>query len=203
MNLELFREHHPHTLGDYVVRGFVGFARSIVSTLGKHRFVDRALIANTIIASFAMSLAYVLHMKVVLKGSPHRDRIEELLGEASAAHFHIIVMQKLGKLSGTGKFILAILQGVGSLCFRFVVVCSPALGHRLLGYIYEKSITDYTIWIDAIKKDVAANLPADALALQYWELLEGSTLIEVLESMRMDNIRSRDREHEYGDKKQA
>lgn len=203
MNPELFREHHPHTLGDYVVRGFVGFARSVVSALGKHRYVDRALIANTIIASFSMSLAYALHMKAVLRGDPRRDRIEELLGEASAAHFHIIVMQKLGTLKGFAKFVLAILQGLGSLCFRFMVVCSPSLGHRLLGYVYEKSITDYTIWIDAIRKEVAANIPADPLALQYWELLEGSTLVEVLESMRMDNIRSRDREHEYGDKKQA
>jgi hypothetical protein len=112
-------------------------------------------------------------------------------------------MQRLGTLKGFAHFMLTVLQGVGSLCFRMMVVCSPSLGHRLLGYAYEKSITDYTIWIDAIRKEAAANLPADALSLQYWELLEGSTLIEVLESMRMDNIRARDREHEYADKKQA
>jgi ubiquinol oxidase len=195
MTTDLFKEHHPHTLSDYMARSMVGFSRSLVCILGKSNFALRAVIANTILSSFTMVLASRLHYRAVRSGSPERDSIEDLLCEASGTHFHIIVIRKFVELSRMKRIFLSILQAISICFFGFISRFLPKTAHRTLGYMYEKSISDYSDWIDAITDGNIINTPASQVAVKYWELKPDSTIIDVLSSIREDSVKYRNFEH--------
>lgn len=195
MTNELFKEHHPHTLGDYMARGMVGFSRSIVSAIFKHGFANKAIIANTVLSSLAMILANRLHHRTIRRGEPDRESIEDLLCEASGTHFHIIVTRSLVTLTRLERIMLSIIQCVSICFFRLIACLSPRTSHRSLGYMYESSITEYSNWIDAIEDGDVVNAPAHPMAIKYWDLKTGSTLSTVLAAMRDDIAKFRDYEH--------
>lgn len=195
MTIDLYKEHHPHTLSDYMARYMVGFSRTFISVLLKHNFVLRAIISNTILSSFTLVLASKLHFKAVRNGLPNRDPIEDLLCEASGTHFHILVIKKISELSKFMKILLLIIQSVSNCFYGFISTFFPKTAHRTLGYMYEKSIADYSAWKDSITDGNIENMPASQMAIKYWELKSDSTFLNVLSSMIEDNVKYRDFEH--------
>ncbi len=194
MNNEMFKEHHPHRLSDYISRSSIELSRKFVSTLGKN-YAIRSVISNTILSSFAMILANSIHQKNVLKGLGDRDAIEDLLCEASAIHFQIIVARDLVELRKSTIIWLYILRAVAVCKFRLISFLSTSAAHRILGYIYEKSVADYSNWIDAIKTNEVVDIEASKIAIAYYELSSNAMLSDVLSAMRSDCIKYRDEEH--------
>lgn len=195
MTIDLYKEHHPHTLSDYMARSMVGFSRTFISILLKHNFASRAIFSNTILSSFTLVLASKLHFKAVLNGSPDRDPIEDLLCEASGTHFHIIVLKKISELSRFKRMLLSIIQSVSNCFFGFISAIFPKTAHRTLGYMYEKSISDYSDWKDSITDGNIENTPASQVAIKYWELKAEAIFVDVLSAVIEDNAKYRDSEH--------
>lgn len=199
MTSELFKEHHPHTISDYLARSMVGFSRSLVGSIGRNSFALRAIIANTILSSFSMVLANRLHHRAILRGLPEREAIEDLLCEASGTHFHIIVIRKFYVPTRFIRILLTIIQSISICFFRFVSCISFKTAHRTLGYMYEKSIFDYSTWIDSINDGNITNSAADLVAIKYWSLKDNASLTDTLAAIRDDNVKYRDYEHGYAE----
>lgn len=201
MNNDMFKEHHPHSLSDYLARSTVGISRKVVKTVGKKSYVMRSIIANTILSSLSMVLANSLHQKVVFNGKGNRDAIEDLLCEASDTHFHVLVCRDLVKPKVSMMIWIYFLRALSIFFFRILAYLSPKAGHRTLGYMYEKSVIDYSNWIETIEAGEITNIEASKFAMGYYELQEGSMLTDVIAAMREDNLKNRDSEHKYADER--
>lgn len=199
MSNDLFKEHHPHSLSDYLSRSTVGTSRGVVKKIGKKSYVTSSIIANTILSSLSMVLANSLHQKIVFHGDKNRDEIEDLLCEANDTHFHVLVCRDLVEPKKSILVWTYLLRGLAIFLFRALAYLSPKAGHRTLGYMYEKSVIDYTNWIEAIEAGDITNVEASKMAIGYYELAENSMLTDVLMAMRGDNIKYRDIEHGYAD----
>ena len=86
-------------------------------------------------------------------------------------------------------------------CFRLISNISPKVGHRFLGYMYEKRVSNYSDWIDNIKMGKIDDFDAPKIAIGYYELKNDAKFSDVLNCMRDDCIKYRDDEHRYADTK--
>lgn len=194
MESELFKEHHPHKLSDYMSRGFVSFISRWVTVLAGKKQEDRATVAVSILSSLAMSLAYTQHLRAVELKSMNRDEIEDLLTIATGEQFHLLCFSKLHTSSSWISFVTVVLHGISSLVFRTFAVRAPRVAHRILGYAFEKAITYYSIWIEELVYG-QAEIAAPKIACIYFELVPGATVVEMLSAIRNDCMRYRDMCH--------
>jgi ubiquinol oxidase len=85
--------------------------------------------------------------------------------------------------------------------FRLLYTFSPSAAHRLIAYSEERLAGIYADWLLELLCGAAANAPAPAVAIQYWELDEEATLVELVNVLIADTAKNRDRNHIIADEK--
>jgi ubiquinol oxidase len=130
-----------------------------------------------------------------------RARIEDLLGEASSEHFHLLVLKRITALSWYGRAAIWKMQLIYVPIFRLLYMLSPSAAHRLIAYSEERLAGIYADWLLALLCGAAMNAPAPAMAIQYWELTEESTRIELVNMLIAETAKNRDRNHAIADEK--
>lgn len=72
---------------------------------------------------------------------------------------------------------------------------SPKLAHRVVGYLEEEAIHSYTLYLNDIDRGEIENVPAPAIAIDYWRLPKDATLKDVITVIRADEAHHRDVNH--------
>lgn len=67
--------------------------------------------------------------------------------------------------------------------------------HRFLGYLEEEVVISYTQHLNAIERGEVENVPAPAIAIDYWRLPKDATLKDVVTVIRADEAHHRDVNH--------
>jgi ubiquinol oxidase len=65
----------------------------------------------------------------------------------------------------------------------------------MVGYLEEEAIHSYTEFLKELDKGNIKNVPAPAIAIDYWRLPPNSTLRDVVEVVRADEAHHRDVNH--------
>jgi ubiquinol oxidase len=76
---------------------------------------------------------------------------------------------------------------------------SSRTAHRLVGYFEEQAVVSYTRYLEEIDAGRVQNVPAPAIAVDYWKLPAGSRLREVVVAVRADEAGHRDVNHRFAD----
>ncbi|KAK9276220.1 hypothetical protein L1049_005751 [Liquidambar formosana] len=74
-------------------------------------------------------------------------------------------------------------------------LASPKFAHRVVGYLEEEAIHSYTEFLKELDKGNIENVPAPAIAIDYWRMPPNSTLRDVVMIIRADEAHHRDVNH--------
>jgi hypothetical protein len=80
---------------------------------------------------------------------------------------------------------------------------SPAVSHRMVGYLEEAAHRAYNDYIQAIDRGEIVNRPAGSIARKYYRLADDATLRDVVLHVRADENMHRDFNHMLSDRIEA
>ena len=83
--------------------------------------------------------------------------------------------------------------------FFCLYLASPRTAHRLVGYFEEEAVFSYTEYLAGVDGGTYENVPAPALAIEYWGLPRDARLREVILAARADEAGHRDANHGFAD----
>jgi ubiquinol oxidase len=83
--------------------------------------------------------------------------------------------------------------------FFLLYIFSPRTAHRVVGYLEEEAVYSYTEYLAGVDSGVYANVPAPAIAIEYWKLPADAHLRDVIVVVRADEARHRDVNHAFAD----
>uniref|UniRef100_A0A453CUJ1 Ubiquinol oxidase n=1 Tax=Aegilops tauschii subsp. strangulata TaxID=200361 RepID=A0A453CUJ1_AEGTS len=86
-------------------------------------------------------------------------------------------------------------QGVFFNAYFFGYLISPKFAHRVVGYLEEEAVHSYTEFLKDLDDGKIDNVPAPAIAIDYWRLPANATLKDVVTVVRADEAHHRDVNH--------
>ncbi|KAI7756309.1 hypothetical protein M8C21_029546 [Ambrosia artemisiifolia] len=161
----------------------------------RRRYGCRAMMLETVAAVPGMVGGMLLHLRSLRKFQQSGGWIKALLEEAENERMHLMTMVELVKPKWYERLLVLTVQGVFFNAFCIIYILSPKLAHRIVGYLEEEAIHSYTEFLKDIESGAIENVPAPAIAIDYWRLPKDSTLKEVITVIRADEAHHRDVNH--------
>jgi len=128
-----------------------------------------------------------------------RGWIKTLLDEAENERMHLMTFVAVAKPSWFERAIVLLTQGAFFNVFFVLYLFAPRTAHRLVGYFEEEAVISYTEYLREIDGGRHANVPAPALAIDYWRLAPDAMLRDVVIAVRADEANHRDVNHGFAD----
>lgn len=150
---------------------------------------------ETVAAVPGMVGGMLLHLKSLRKFQHSGGWIKALLEEAENERMHLMTMIELVQPKWYERLLVITVQGVFFNAFFVLYLMSPKLAHRIVGYLEEEAIHSYTEYLKDIDEGKIENVPAPAIAIDYWRLPKDARLKDVITVIRADEAHHRDVNH--------
>ncbi|PHT39176.1 Ubiquinol oxidase 2, mitochondrial [Capsicum baccatum] len=111
---------------------------------------------------------------------------KRLLEEAENERMHLMTMVELVQPKWYERLLVIAVQGVFFNFYFVLYLLFPKLAHRVVGHLEEKAIHSYTLYLNDIDRGEIENVPAFAIAIDYWRLPKDATLKDVDEAYHRD-----------------
>ncbi|KAI5171901.1 ubiquinol oxidase [Nematocida sp. LUAm3] len=183
---------------DKVAYGMVRSLRVIADTVFYKRYINRAIVLETVAAIPGMVGGMVRHFKS-LRSMKDDAHIRTLLAEAENERMHLMTWMEVSKPWLVERMMVLFLQGVFFNGYLAIYLLSPETAHRFVGYLEEEAIVSYTDMISQIKRGDIKNISAPQIAKEYWKLSKDATLLDVTLAVRADEAAHRDVNHHLAD----
>ncbi|XAR69203.1 Ubiquinol oxidase [Bertholletia excelsa] len=195
ISIDLHKHHVPSTFLDKVAYWTVKTLRWPTDIFFQRRFGCRAMMLETVAAVPGMVGGLLLHCKSLRRFEHSGGWIKALLEEAENERMHLMTFMEVSQPRWYERALVFAVQGVFFNAYFLAYLLSPKLSHRIVGYLEEEAIHSYTEFLTELDKGTIENVPAPAIALDYWQLPEGSTLRDVVMVVRADEAHHRDVNH--------
>ena len=153
------------------------------------------MMLETVAAVPGMVGGMLLHLRSLRKFQQSGGWIKALLEEAENERMHLMTMVELVQPKWYERLLVLAVQGVFFNSFFGVYLLSPKLAHRIVGYLEEEAIHSYTEYLKDIDSGAIENVPAPAIAIDYWKLPKDANLKDVIIVIRADEAHHRDVNH--------
>jgi ubiquinol oxidase len=188
--------HHPvSTLSDRVAYGTTRFLRFFADTLFAKRYGNRAIVLETVAAVPGMVGGALLHLRCLRWMRDDKGWIRTLLDEADNERMHLMTFMEIAKPSWFERMMVLIAQALFFTFYLLLYIVSSRTAHRLVGYFEEEAVVSYTRYLEEIDAGRIDNVPAPAIAIEYWKLPADARLREVVIAVRDDEAGHRDVNH--------
>ncbi|XP_054800840.1 alternative oxidase 3, mitochondrial-like [Prosopis cineraria] len=195
VSIDVTKHHVPTTFWDKFAFRTVKFLNVLSHLYFQERYGCHAMMLETIAAVPGMVGGMVLHLKSLRKFQHSGGWIKALLEEAENERMHLMTMAELVKPSWHERLLVITAQGVFFNAFFMFYLISPKVAHRFVGYLEEEAVISYTEHLQAIESGKVENVPAPAIAIDYWRLPKDATLKDVIVVIRADEAHHRDVNH--------
>eukprot|EP00262_Sarcandra_glabra_P012140 TRINITY_DN3063_c0_g1_i6.p1 TRINITY_DN3063_c0_g1~~TRINITY_DN3063_c0_g1_i6.p1 ORF type:complete len:331 (-),score=50.40 TRINITY_DN3063_c0_g1_i6:1072-2064(-) len=195
MSIDLTKHHVPKTFLDKVAYRTVKILRIPTDIFFQRRYGCHAMMLETVAAVPGMVGGMLLHLKSLRKFQHSGGWIKALLEEAENERMHLMTMVEIVKPQWYERLLVLTVQGVFFNAFFILYILSPKLAHRIVGYLEEEAIHSYTEFLKEIDSGEIENVPAPAIAIDYWRLPKDATLKDVVLVIRADEAHHRDVNH--------
>ncbi|WCJ41984.1 Ubiquinol oxidase mitochondrial [Euphorbia peplus] len=193
--IDLTKHHKPTTFLDKFAYWTVKTLRVPTDIFFQRRYGCRAVMLETVAAVPGMVGGMLLHLKSLRKFQHSGGWIKALLEEAENERMHLMTMVELVQPKWYERFLVLAVQGAFFNAYFILYLISPKLCHRITGYLEEEAIHSYTEFLKDIKDGKIDNVPAPAIAIDYWRLPKDATLEDVITVIRADEAHHRDVNH--------
>ncbi|KAL6964279.1 ubiquinol oxidase (non-electrogenic) [Sarracenia purpurea var. burkii] len=195
LSIDLGKHHVPKTFLDKVAYRTVKVLRIPTDIFFQRRYGCRAMMLETVAAVPGMVGGMLLHLRSLRKFQQSGGWIKALLEEAENERMHLMTMVELVQPKWYERLLVLTVQGVFFNAFFVLYLLSPKLAHRIVGYLEEEAIHSYTEYLKDIDDGKIENVPAPAIAIDYWRLPKDGTLKDVITVIRADEAHHRDVNH--------
>lgn len=195
MSIDLKKHHVPTTFLDKFAYWTVKALRFPTDLFFQRRYGCRAMMLETVAAVPGMVGGMLLHCKSLRKFQHSGGWIKALLEEAENERMHLMTFMEVAQPKWYERALVFTVQGVFFNAYFLMYIVSPKLAHRIVGYLEEEAIHSYTEFLKELDKGNIPNVPAPAIAIDYWRLPKDSTLRDVVMVIRADEAHHRDVNH--------
>jgi len=189
----------PEGLRDRIALGMVRFMRVFADAFFRRRYGHRAVVLETVAAVPGMVGGLLQHLKSVRHIRDDQGWIRELLDEAENERMHLMTFIQIAQPSVFERAVIMIAQAIFYNAYFFLYLFAPRTAHRFVAYLEEEAVISYTHYLDAIDAGELENVPAPAIAREYWNLPATATLRDVVVQVREDEAAHRDVNHRFAD----
>ncbi|XP_059313742.1 ubiquinol oxidase, mitochondrial [Lycium ferocissimum] len=195
LSIDLSKHHVPKTFLDKVAYWTVKLLRIPTDLFFKEKYGCRAMMLETVAGVPGMVGGMLLHLRSLRKFEQSGGWIKALLEEAENERMHLMTMVELVQPKWYERLLVIAVQGVFFNFYFVLYLLSPKLAHRIVGYLEEEAIHSYTLYLNDIGRGKIENVPAPAIAIDYWRLPKDATLKDVITVIRADEAHHRDVNH--------
>ncbi|KAK7307375.1 hypothetical protein VNO77_40383 [Canavalia gladiata] len=195
LSIDLKKHHAPLTFLDKMAYWTVKSLRYPTDLFFQRRYGCRAMMLETVAAVPGMVGGMLLHCKSLRRFEHSGGWIKALLEEAENERMHLMTFMEVAKPKWYERALVITVQGVFFNAYFLGYLLSPKFAHRMVGYLEEEAIHSYTEFLKELEKGNIENVPAPAIAIDYWQLPPDSTLRDVVMVVRADEAHHRDVNH--------
>ncbi|KAL5550799.1 hypothetical protein UlMin_000975 [Ulmus minor] len=195
ISIDLKKHHAPTTFMDKLAYWTVKSMRWPTDLFFQRRYGCRAMMLETVAAVPGMVGGALLHCKSLRRFEHSGGWIKTLLEEAENERMHLMTFMEVAKPKWYERALVFTVQGVFFNAYFLGYVISPKFAHRMVGYLEEEAIHSYTEFLKELDKGNIDNVPAPAIAIDYWQLPADATLRDVVLVVRADEAHHRDVNH--------
>ena len=189
----------PRNLSDRVAYAFTRFLRFFADALFARRYGHRAVVLETVAAVPGMVAGTLRHLRSLRRMEDDGGWIHTLLDEAENERMHLMTFMHIARPSGFERLLVLLAQGVFYNLYFLLYLLSPRTAHRVVGYFEEEAVLSYTEYLAGVDNGTHPNVPAPAIAIEYWKLAPDARLREVIVAVRADETGHRDVNHRFAD----
>ena len=196
---EQLQHRVPGNVRDKVAYLFVKFLRFFADRFFAGRYGHRAVVLETVAAVPGMVGGTLQHLRSLRRMESDHGWIRKLLDEAENERMHLLTFIHITRPSRLEHLLILVAQGVFYNFYFLLYLFSPATAHRVVGYLEEEAVTSYTTYLAGVDNGTYANVPAPAIAIDYWKLTADARLRKVVIAVRADEATHRDVNHQFAD----
>jgi ubiquinol oxidase len=189
--------HTPRDFRDRIALGFTKTLRFCADTFFAKRYGHRAIVLETVAAVPGMVGATINHLKCLRRMCGDNGWIRTLMEEAENERMHLMTFVEVARPNLFERLVILGVQWVFYLAFFALYLVSARTAHRIVGYFEEEAVISYTLYLKEIDEGRSPNVPAPAIARQYWKLADDATLRDVVLVVRADEAHHRDVNHGF------
>jgi ubiquinol oxidase len=190
----------PGGFADRCALGFTLLLRFCADFLFARRYGHRAIVLETIAAVPGMVGATVTHLRCLRHMVDDEGWIRTLMEEAENERMHLMTFIAIARPTAFERLVVMLAQWVFYAGFFVLYLVSARTAHRLVGYFEEEAVLSYTLYLEEIDAGRVADVPAPAIAKDYWKLPAKATLRDVVLVVRADEAHHRDVNHGFASK---
>lgn len=195
----LDKHHNPSGFSDRIAFRLTKLLRFFADTFFAKRYGHRAVVLETVAGVPGMVGGMVRHMRSLRRLEPDSGWIHTLLEEAENERMHLMTFIQIARPSWIERILILLAQGFFFTSFFILYVLSSRTAHRLVGYFEEEAVYSYTEYLKEVESGRIENIPAPAIAIDYWQLPANARLSDVIVAVRRDEAGHRDVNHGFAD----
>lgn len=161
----------------------------------QRRYGCQAMMLETVAAVPGMVGGMLVHCKSLRRFEQSGGWIKALLEEAENERMHLMTFMEVAKPNWYERALVIAVQGVFFNAYFLGYIISPKFAHRMVGYLEEEAIHSYSEFLKELDNGNIENVPAPAIAIDYWRLPADATLRDVVMVVRADEAHHRDVNH--------
>lgn len=189
----------PKNARDRLAYLLVRILRFFADSFFARRYGHRAVVLETIAAVPGMVGGSLQHLRSLRHMESDRGRIRTLLDEAENERMHLLTFIHITRPSRLERLLIVLAQGVFYNAYFLLYLLSPGTAHRFVGYLEEEAVQSYTTYLAGVDDGTYANVPAPAIAIDYWQLPADARLRDVIIAVRADEATHRDVNHQLAE----
>ena len=128
-----------------------------------------------------------------------RGWIKTLLAEAENERMHLMIFIEIAKPNWFERWMIISAQFIFWHFYMFLYIFFPKVAHRMVGYFEEQAVISYTSYLKAIELGKIENIPAPAIAINYYGLGSDARLKDVVIAVREDERGHAQENHSMAD----
>jgi ubiquinol oxidase len=191
--------HQPIDISDRFAYGFTKCLRFIADRFFAKRYGHRAVVLETVAAVPGMVGGLLQHLKALRRIQDDHGWVQQLLDEAENERIHLMTFVEIAQPSLLERAVICLTQMIFYNLYFFIYLASARTAHRIVGYFEEEAYYSYSEYLAGIDKGLHENVPAPALAIEYWNLPADAKLRDVVIAVREDEAGHRDVNHAFAD----
>ncbi|CAO2045654.1 unnamed protein product [Urochloa humidicola] len=192
VSIDLTKHHEPVTLGDKMARWTVKSLRWPTDIFFQRRYGCRAMMLETVAAVPGMVAGAVLHLRSLRRFEQSGGWIRALLEEAENERMHLMTFMEVSRPRWHERALVVAVQGAFLHAYLAAYLLSPVTAHRMVGYLEEEAVHSYTEFLRDLEAGEIEDVPAPAIAIDYWRLPASAKLRDVVMVVRADEAHHRD-----------
>ncbi|XP_010278801.1 PREDICTED: ubiquinol oxidase 2, mitochondrial-like [Nelumbo nucifera] len=195
LSIDLKKHHQPRSFVDKLAYRTIKALRYPTDLFFQKRYGCRAMMLETVAAIPGVAAGILLHLRSLRRFEHSGGWIKALLEEAENERMHLMTFMEVSQPKWYERALVFSVQGIFFNAYLLTYLISPKLAHRAVGYLEEEAIHSYTEFLNELDKGTIENVPAPAIAIDYWRLPPNSTLRDVVVAVRADEAHHRDVNH--------